>query len=110
MGEIVVVLTTLPADVDATALAKELVGSGLAACVNIVPGVTSVYTWKGVPQVDAEQQLVIKTTPSQVDALWIAIKSSHRYDTPEFIVMPIVGGSEEYVDWVAESVGPRKES
>ena len=110
MGEIVVALTTLPADVDATALAKQLVGSGLAACVNIVPRVVSVYTWKGLPQVDNEQQLFIKTTPSQVDALWAAIKASHRYDTPEFLVMPIVGGSEEYVDWVAESVGPRKES
>ena len=62
MSEAVIAMTTLPADLDATPIAKELVGSGLAACVNIVPGVSSVYTWKGVPQVDREQQLIIKTT------------------------------------------------
>jgi periplasmic divalent cation tolerance protein len=110
MNEIVVALTTLPANVDATPIAKELVGSGLAACVNILPAVTSVYTWKGVPQVDAEQQLIIKTTASMVDALWDALRAKHTYDTPEFIVIPVVGGSEEYLDWVNESVGPRKES
>ena len=62
MSEIVLALTTLPADFDATKLAHELVGSGLAACVNILPAVKSVYTWDGLPQTDQEQQLFIKTT------------------------------------------------
>jgi periplasmic divalent cation tolerance protein len=61
MTEIVVALTTLPGDLDATPLAQDLIASGLAACVHIVPGVTSVYTWKGVPHV-AHDPL----TPSQV--------------------------------------------
>jgi periplasmic divalent cation tolerance protein len=109
-SEVVIALTTLPADSDAMPLAKELVGAGLAACVNIVPAVSSVYTWKGVPQVETEQQLLIKTTADRVDALWEVLRGRHPYDNPEFIVVPVVGGSEEYLDWVEESVEPRKES
>jgi periplasmic divalent cation tolerance protein len=110
MSEVCVAFTTLPHDQDATAVARELVGSGLAACVNILPSVTSVYTWKGVPQVDTEQQLIIKTTAEMVDGLWEAIRAKHTYENPEFIVVPVIGGSEEYLDWIEESVGPRKES
>ena len=110
MSEVVVAFTTLPADADATSLAQALVGSGLAACIHIVPGITSVYTWKGVPQVDREQQLVIKTTSDRVDALFDALKSRHPYDTPEFVVVPIIDGSEDYLAWVEKNVGPSKES
>lgn len=110
MSDLVVALTTVPADFDATALAQELVGAGLAACVTIVPGVTSVYTWKGVPQVDKEQQLVIKTTAVAIDDLREAVSARHPYDVPEFIVLPIVAGSDDYLNWLSESVGPRRES
>jgi periplasmic divalent cation tolerance protein len=110
MSETVVALTTVPADFDATPLAQALVGAGLAACINIVPAVTSIYTWKGVPQVDREQQLIIKTTDDLTDALWEAIKARHPHDVPEFIVLPVAGGSEDYIQWIEDSVGPRKES
>jgi len=110
MSDFVLALTTLPGDFDATALAQDLVGSGHAACVNIIPGLKSVYTWEGVPQVDQEQQLVIKTTEHQVDALWEALSERHPYDVPEFLVVPVIDGSEEYLNWVDKNVGPRKES
>ena len=110
MSELVVALTTVPGDFDATALAQDLVASGLAACVTVLPGVTSVYTWEGVPQVDREQQLVIKTTAAATDALFEVIRARHPYDLPEFIVLPIIDGSEDYLSWVDQSVGPRKES
>ena len=110
MADVVIAFSTFPADQDATSLAQDLVGSGLAACVHIVPGITSVYTWKGVPQVDKEQQLIIKTTSDMVDELFEALKARHPYDTPEFVVTAVVDGSEDYLDWVEESVGPRKES
>jgi len=110
MSELVVALTTVPADFDATTLAQDLVASGLAACVNVLPSVTSIYTWEGVPQVDKEQQLIIKTTADAVEALWEVLKERHPYDTPEFVVMPIVDGSEDYLAWVEKSVGPRRES
>ena len=103
-------LTTLPGDFDATALAQDLVGSGLAACVNILPGIRSVYTWEGVPQIDQEQQLFLKTTTDQVDALWEEIKKRHPYEVPEFLVLPIIDGNEDYLRWVERSIGPRTES
>ena len=103
-------MTTLPADFDVTPLAQELVGAGLAACVNVIPGIKSIYTWKGVPQVDQEQQLIIKTTNDQVDALWDVLRARHPYDVPEFLVVPVIDGSQDYLRWVDESVGPKKES
>jgi periplasmic divalent cation tolerance protein len=110
MSDFVLALTTLPGDFDVVPLANDIVGAGLAACVNVLPAVTSIYTWKGVPQVDREQQLFIKTTADRVDALWEVLRARHPYDIPEFIVLPVVGGSEDYARWVEESVGPKKES
>jgi len=110
MSDFVLALTTVPGDFDATKLAQELVGSGLAACVNILPGVKSVYTWDGLPQVDHEQQLFIKTTTDQIDALWNALPPRHPYEVPEFIVVPVVVGSQDYLSWVERSLGPKGES
>jgi periplasmic divalent cation tolerance protein len=110
MSDFVLALTTLPADFDTSSLAQDLVGSGLAACVTILPGIRSVYTWKGVPQIDQEQQLFIKTTSNQVDALWEVLSDRHPYDVPEFLVVPVIDGSEDYLKWVESSVGPRTES
>jgi periplasmic divalent cation tolerance protein len=110
MSDFVLALTTLPTTFDAAQLAQDIVGSGLAACVTIVPGIRSVYTWKGVPQVDQEQQLLIKTTTDQVDPLWEMLQERHPYDVPEFLVVPVVDGSDEYLKWVDRSVGPRAES
>ncbi|HUF48660.1 MAG TPA: divalent-cation tolerance protein CutA [Vicinamibacterales bacterium] len=110
MSDLVLALTTLPGDFDSTTLAQELVASGLAACVNILPGVRSVYTWQGVPQIDEEQQLFIKTTSEHADALWELVRVRHPYDVPEFLVVPVIDGSEDYLRWVEEAVGPKRES
>jgi periplasmic divalent cation tolerance protein len=110
MPDFVVALTTLPGDFDATTLAQEIVGTGLAACVTIVPGIRSVYTWKGVPQVDQEQQLLIKTTTAQIDPLFDVLRAKHPYEVPEFLVVPVIDGSEAYLQWVDQNVGPRAES
>ena len=110
MSDFVLALTTVPGDFDATQLAQELVGTGLAACITILPGIRSVYTWKGVPQVDEEQQLFIKTTTEQVDPLWDMLRDRHPHEVPEFLVVPVVDGSEEYLRWVDENVGPKAES
>lgn len=110
MRDVVLALTTLPGDFDATELAQQLVGAGLVACVTIVPGVRSVYTWQGKLQVDHEQQLLMKTTRDRIDPLWELLGERHPYDVPEFVVVPIAGGNEEYLNWVDRSVGPRQES
>jgi len=110
MSDFVLALTTLPSDFDTAQLAQEIVGSGLAACVTILPGIRSVYTWQGRIQIEQEQQLNIKTTTSQVDPLWDLVSDRHPYDMPEFVIVPIVDGSEEYLKWVDQSVGPKGES
>ena len=110
MSDVVLALTTLPADFDSATLAQDLVGAGLAACVTILPAVRSVYTWNGLPQVSNEQQLLIKTTTERVDALWEVLQSRHPYDMPEFVVVPVIDGSEDYLHWIDDSVGPHNES
>lgn len=110
MSDFVLAMTTLPGDFDAASLSQDIVGSGLAACVSILPGIRSVYTWKGVPQIDHEQQLIIKTTTEQVDSLWDLLRDRHPYEVPEFVVVPVIDGSEEYLKWVERSVGPQRES
>ena len=110
MNEPVLALTTLPADFDTTNLAQDLVGTGVAACVTILPAVRSVYIWDGLPQIDQEQQVVVKTTAAQVDSLWELLKARHPYDVPEFLILPVIGGNEDYMRWIDQSVGPRPES
>jgi len=100
MTEFVVALTTLPMDFDAAGLAEALVTARVAACVTILPPVQSVYIWKGVVQRDQEQQLVMKTTKTQVPALWEALSRRHPYDVPEFIVLPIVDANPAYLEWL----------
>lgn len=110
MSEFVLALSTFPSSFDTTKFAQELVGSGLAACVTILPSIRSVYTWDGLPQVDEEQQLVFKTTTDVVEALWEAVEERHPYDVPEFLVVPVIDGNEDYLRWVEKSVGPPRES
>lgn len=102
-GSAVVVLTTLGAAADAVQLARTLVDEGLAACVNVLPPMQSVYRWKGAVEVDTEQQLVIKTAAARVAALEMRLRALHPYDLPEFLVLT-ADGSAAYLAWIAESV------
>jgi len=102
----VVVLTTLPADADAVAFAHALVEARLAACVNLLPPMESVYRWEGAVQRDPERQLVIKTSRDRLSELHDRIRQLHPYEVPEFIVLPIVDGSDPYLRWLAESTRP----
>ncbi len=105
--ETVIVLTTLAADADAAALARTLVEEGLAACVNVLPPMTSVYRWEGRIQEEREQQLVIKTVAGRLPALEARLHELHPYEVPEFLVLTAAGGSEAYLRWVDESVSRR---
>jgi periplasmic divalent cation tolerance protein len=100
----VIVLTTIAAETDGPALARTLVDEHLAACVNVLPVMTSVYRWKGQVEQDREQQVVIKTTPDRLPALEARLRALHTYDLPEFLVIEADRGSAAYLEWVRESV------
>lgn len=103
MSDYVIVLTTLPEGADATAIAEALVEARVAACVNLLPIMESVYRWQGTIERDRERQMVIKTSRLQIDALWQRLRDLHPYEVPEFVVLPIVDGSEPYLQWIGES-------
>jgi periplasmic divalent cation tolerance protein len=102
MTDLVLVLSTVADEEGAEALARTLVDERLAACVNLLPPMASVYRWKGKLERDTERQLVIKTSRDRVSALESRLKELHPYELPEFIVLPIESGSREYLGWMAE--------
>ena len=102
-SEYVLVLTTLPGDADAAAFGRTLVEERMAACVNLLPLMESIYRWDGATQHDTERQVFIKTSRERVVALWERLRDLHPYDVPEFIVLSIVDGNDAYLRWIGES-------
>ncbi len=100
----VFVLTTVGTAFDVAALARELVEQRLAACVNIIPRIESIYRWQGRVETDAEQLLLIKTTRERLDALRERLMSRHPYDVPEFVVIQPDEIAEPYRAWLVASV------
>jgi len=100
----VIVLTTLPADADGAAFAQALVEGRLAACVNLLPIMQSIYRWQGAVEQETERQVLIKTSRLRVPELWERVRDLHPYDVPEFVVLPIVDGSDAYLTWLGDSI------
>jgi periplasmic divalent cation tolerance protein len=100
----VIVLTTLGASNDAAAFARVLVSERLAACVNVLPPMTSLYWWKGAVEEDSERQLVIKTTADRVAALQARFNELHPYEVAEFLVVRVSEGSAAYLGWLVDSL------
>ncbi|HUK43340.1 MAG TPA: divalent-cation tolerance protein CutA [Candidatus Bathyarchaeia archaeon] len=96
-----IVLTTIGTKEAADKLAHELVARRLAACVNIVGPIRSIYRWRDQVQDDPEFLLFIKTTTEQAANLRAALQSLHPYDLPECVELAVTGGSEEYLAWIA---------
>ncbi|KAL5558535.1 hypothetical protein UlMin_034746 [Ulmus minor] len=96
----IVVYVTVPNKEAGKKLAESLVKEKLAACVNRVPGIESVYEWQGEIQTDAEELLIIKSRQSLLEALTEHVKANHPYDVPEVISLPINGGSLPYLEWL----------
>jgi periplasmic divalent cation tolerance protein len=102
-ADYVIALTTLPADADAGEFGRTLVDERLAACVNLLPVMESIYRWEGKIEFEAERQLIIKTTSDKVSDLWDRVRELHPYEVPEFVVIPIVDGNEAYLKWIRDS-------
>ncbi|MFQ5936407.1 MAG: divalent-cation tolerance protein CutA [Acidiferrobacterales bacterium] len=100
-----IVLTTCPDADSANTIARSLVGTGLAACVNILPVGQSVYVWKGEIETAAEHLLLVKSRVQQYQAIEERIRSLHPYELPEIIAVPIASALSEYLAWLEE---PRK--
>jgi periplasmic divalent cation tolerance protein len=102
-AEYVLVLTTLPADGDAIAFGRSLVDERLAACVNLLAPMESVYRWEGQVEQERERQVIIKTSRDRLAALWDRVRELHPYEVPEFVVLTIADGNEAYLRWIGES-------
>lgn len=100
VADVRVVLITAPDLERARELARELVGAHLAACANLVPGLTSVYRWEGAVQEDAEALLVVKTTAQRLEALRQLVARIHPYDVPELVVLTPAAVEERYLAWL----------
>ena len=96
----VLVYSTFPSPEAAEAVGRELVERRLAACVNILPGMTSIYRWEGAIARDSEAVMIIKTGEALASAVMEAVKSRHPYANPALVVLPIVDGSAEYLGWL----------
>jgi periplasmic divalent cation tolerance protein len=105
--EFIVVLITVPSWQAGEAIARLLVESRLAACVNILPAVRSIYSWKGAIQSDEEVLLLAKSRAELfADQLLPAVKAAHPYELPEIIALPIRMGLPGYLDWINEATSP----
>ena len=103
-AEPLIVLCTVPDEDTAETIAGTLVAENLAACVNIVPGITSIYRWKGAIERDRELLLIIKSGQGAYPDLERRIRALHPYELPEVIAVPIERGLPEYLDWIKGSL------
>jgi len=104
LPELIIVFCTCAEQDEAARIATALVEERLAACVNVLPAIESIYRWQAAVERATEILLLIKTTQAQLEALRDRIQFLHSYDTPEIIAVPVVGGSERYLDWLREQV------
>ena len=104
-----VVLVTCGTLAEGKRIARAAVEAELAACINVMLNpVESIYRWKGNIEVSREYLLVMKSTARRLRELERMVRSMHSYDVPEFLVLPIVSGSREYLEWLIESVKPSR--
>lgn len=101
----IVVLVTAGSDAEAKKIAEGLTAEREAACVNIVPGVNSLFRWQGKLDAAPEYLLIIKTRSALLSEVVSLVKRLHSYEVPEIIALPVVGGNSEYLEWLDRETG-----
>lgn len=104
--DIRIVYITVPDAETGAGIARALVGESLAACVNVLPGVRSIYRWEGAVEEAGEALLIVKTVAGRLEALGRRVRDLHPYDLPEILAVAAAGGLEAYLDWIRGAVGP----
>ena len=104
MTDLQIILCTCSDHEQARKIGRELVDRRLAACVNILPGVHSIYRWQGDVESAEEVLLLIKTNASLTTEVQATIATLHSYEIPEFLVLPVAGGSESYLAWLTANL------
>ena len=104
--DVVLVYMTFPDAEKAAAAGEDLVGRQLAACVNIIPGMVSIYRWQGEITRDGEAVMVVKTRRALAEAVMAAVRVRHPYENPAMLVIPVIGGAEAFLAWIAEATRP----
>lgn len=103
-SKIIIVFVTVPGLREGSRISRAILTSRLAACVNVIPGIQSIYKWKGKIVQEKEAMLVLKTTRVLYRKLERKIRELHPYEVPEVIAIPLICGSSQYVEWVAREV------
>lgn len=98
--DFIVVMSTVSSQIEAGQIGEDLISKKLAACVNVIPGVTSYYRWGGEAQIGRELIILVKTRKENYDRVQEVIKEHHSYDLPEIVALPMVGGDENYLRWI----------
>ena len=102
--EHVVVLVTTSGDEEAKKIAKRLLDERKAVCVNIINGVSSLFTWQGRQEDERESLMVIKSGASLLPQIVETVKQVHSYDMPEILALPVLGGNEDYLEWIDSGI------
>jgi periplasmic divalent cation tolerance protein len=105
MTEYIVVFITAPQEEEALKIAQALVDDKIAACVNIVKNIRSIYRWQGKIEDDKEFLMIVKTRRDLFENLLKSVKRLHSYSVPEIIALPVIEGSEDYLSWLKEETG-----
>ena len=103
-AEVVVVLVTVPDAAVASRVAQAVVTDRLAACVNVVGPIRSIYRWNGAVHDDGEYLLIAKTTDDRLAQFEAGVRALHPYDVPEVVALPVIGGSAAYLSWVIGAI------
>jgi periplasmic divalent cation tolerance protein len=96
----VLIYSTFPTTEAAETAGGRLVDQRLAACVNIIPGMTSIYVWQGERHRDAETVMIIKTRSELAEMVIREVRNTHSYSNPALLVLPVIGGSPDFISWI----------